>query len=253
MDKGIYVALGSLKADKVKQGNAIHDVANVSTIGFKKAFEAKVTTYRVDIPETLTSRYFRTADYIGKVNLEAGTRIATDNDLDIFIEGQGVMGVYKDSGELAFTRRGDLRIDAEGRMVNGENRIVASDAGGDIILEPGFLYKISKEGVIYGSNPEEEVAEEVEFGRLLLRDASNVDLEKMEDGLFKVVGEPPGDFAGGDNTIYVTDRALEGSSVKTFEILAQMIELERSYEMKINIVKTLSELGESSNSLMRVT
>ena len=107
--------------------------------------------------------------------------------------------------------------------------------------------------MIYGSNPEEEVAEEVEFGRLLLRDASNVDLEKMEDGLFKVVGEPPGDFAGGDNTIYVTDRALEGSSVKTFEILAQMIELERSYEMKINIVKTLSELGESSNSLMRVT
>ena len=56
MDKGIYVALGSLKADKVKQGNAIHDVANVSTIGFKKAFEAKVTTYRVDIPGSLTFR-----------------------------------------------------------------------------------------------------------------------------------------------------------------------------------------------------
>ena len=134
MDKGIYTALGSLKADKVKQGNAIHDVSNVSTIGFKKAFEAKVTTYRVDIPGSLTSRFFRTADYLGKVNLEPGTRITTDNNLDIFIEGQGVMGVFKDSGELAFTRRGDLRIDAEGRMVNGENRIVASDAGGDIIL-----------------------------------------------------------------------------------------------------------------------
>ena len=56
MDKGIYAALGSLKADKVKQGNAIHDVSNVSTIGFKKAFEAKVTTYRVDIPETRSRR-----------------------------------------------------------------------------------------------------------------------------------------------------------------------------------------------------
>ena len=40
MDKGIYTALGSIKADRVKQGNSIHDVANVSTIGFKKAFEA---------------------------------------------------------------------------------------------------------------------------------------------------------------------------------------------------------------------
>lgn len=253
MDKGIYTALSSIKADRLKQGNSIHDVSNVSTIGFKKAFETNITTYRVDVPGALTSRYFRTADYLGKVNLEPGTRIATDNDLDIFIEGQGVLGVFNDSGELAFTRRGDLRIDSQDRLVNGENRIISSEDGGDITLEEGFLYKISKEGVIYGSNPEEEIAEEVEFGRLLLRDASNVTLEKMEDGLFKVLGELPGDFVGGENTIYVTDRALEGSSVKTFDVLAQMIELERSYEMKINIVKTLSELGESSNSLMRVT
>ncbi len=253
MDKGIYTALSSIKADRLKQGNSIHDVSNVSTIGFKKAFETNITTYRIDVPGALTSRYFRTADYLGKVNLEPGTRIATDNDLDIFIEGQGVLGVFNDSGELAFTRRGDLRIDSQDRLVNGENRIISSEDGGDITLEEGFLYKISKEGVIYGSNPEEEIAEEVEFGRLLLRDASNVTLEKMEDGLFKVLGELPGDFVGGENTIYVTDHALEGSSVKTFDVLAQMIELERSYEMKINIVKTLSELGESSNSLMRVT
>ena len=253
MDKGIYTALSSIKADRLKQGNSIHDVSNVSTIGFKKAHETNITTYRVDVPGALTSRYFRTADYLGKVNLEPGTRIATDNDLDIFIEGQGVLGVFNDSGELAFTRRGDLRIDSQDRLVNGENRIISSEDGGDITLEEGFLYKISKEGVIYGSNPEEEIAEEVEFGRLLLRDASNVTLEKMEDGLFKVLGELPGDFVGGENTIYVTDHALEGSSVKTFDVLAQMIELERSYEMKINIVKTLSELGESSNSLMRVT
>ena len=253
MDKGIYTALGSMKADRVKQGNSIHDVANVSTVGFKKAFEASVTTFRVDVPGTMTSRYFRTADYLGKVNLEPGTRISTDNDLDIFIEGKGVMGVFSASGELAFTRRGDLRIDSEGRLINGENKIISSEDGGEISLEPGYLYKISKTGVIYGSNPEEEVAEEVEFGRILLRDASDVTLVKMEDGLFKVEGEPPGDFTGGENQIFVTDRALEGSSVKTFAILAQMIELERAYEMKINIVKTLSELGESSNSLMRVT
>ncbi len=253
MDKGIYTALGSIKADRVKQGNSIHDVANVSTIGFKKAFEASVSTFRVDVPGTMTSRYFRTADYLGKVNLEPGTRISTDNDLDIFIEGKGVMGVFSASGELAFTRRGDLRIDSEGRLINGENKIISSEDGGEISLEPGYLYKISNTGVIYGSNPEEEVAEDIEFGRILLRDASNVNLVKMADGLFKVEGEPPGDFTGGENQIFVTDRALEGSSVKTFDILAQMIELERSYEMKINIVKTLSELGESSNSLMRVT
>ena len=74
----------------------------------------------------------------------------------------------------------------------------------------------------------------------------------MEDGLFKVMGQLPGDFAGTGDPVLVSNRTLEGSSVKTFDILAQMIELERSYEMKINIVKQLSDLGESSSTLMQL-
>ena len=36
MDKGIYTALGSLKADKVKQGNAIHDVLTFQRSALRK-------------------------------------------------------------------------------------------------------------------------------------------------------------------------------------------------------------------------
>ena len=87
--------------------------------------------------------------------------------------------------------------------------------------------------------------------QLLLRDASNTKLEKTPDGLFKVYGEAVGDFEGGENQIRVTSQALEGSSVKTYDILAQMIEIERSYEMKINIVEQLKELDDSSATLMQ--
>ena len=64
-------------------------------------------------------------------------------------------------------------------------------------------------------------------------------------------GEAVGDFEGGDNQVRVTSQALEGSSVKTYDVLAQMIEIERSYEMKINIVEQLKELDDSSATLMQ--
>ena len=36
MDKGIYTAVGSINAQRMQETNAIHELANVSTVGFKK-------------------------------------------------------------------------------------------------------------------------------------------------------------------------------------------------------------------------
>ena len=88
----------------------------------------------------------------------------------------------------------------------------------------------------------------------MLRNAENTILEKMEDGLFKPEGfEQPGDFEGSEGPVYVTTHGLEGSSAKTYDILTRMIELERSFEIKVNIIKELSDLSQDSNTLMQVT
>lgn len=251
MDKAIFMAVNSIKADKIKQINAVHEVSNVSTVGFKKAFDLTVETFRVDLPGSYTSRFLLTPEELGVVDLTPGSRMATEQPLDIFIEGDGVLGVFNDDGEIGFTRRGDLRVSTNGVLVNGEGRVIAAEGGGQIELQPDLLYRISRDGVIYSSNTEEEVAEDVEVAQLLLRDASNTKLEKTPDGLFKVYGQPVGDFEGGENLVRVTSQALEGSSVKTYDVLAQMIEIERSYEMKINIVEQLKELDDSSTTLMQ--
>ena len=39
MDKGIYTAVGSINAQRMQETNAIHELANVSTVGFKKAYQ----------------------------------------------------------------------------------------------------------------------------------------------------------------------------------------------------------------------
>ena len=48
MDKGIYTAVGSINAKRNIEANAGHELANGSTIGFKKADQMALQTYRVD-------------------------------------------------------------------------------------------------------------------------------------------------------------------------------------------------------------
>jgi len=45
---------------------------------------------------------------------------------------------------------------------------------------------------------------------------------------------------------------LEGSSVKSYDVLTRMIEIERAFEMKIRVIKELGDLSETSQSLMQV-
>ena len=253
MDKGIYLATTSIKADKLRQQNQAHEMANLSTIGFKKAFQMTNVTYRVDGENSLSSRFYKVADKLGRVDLTPGPRIVTQNPLDIYIEGDGVMGVFNANGELAFTRRGDLRVNEEGVLINGSGYVIAGDGGGEIELDPALLHRMSKEGVIYASDPAEEVAVEVEVARLLLRNAANTVLDKTEDGLFKPAdSDEPEDFEGAEESVYVTTHGLEGSSVKSYDVLTRMIEIERSYEVKVNIIKELGDMSESAMSLMQV-
>ena len=79
--------------------------------------------------------------------------------------------------------RGDLKVDADNQLVLGSGKLVASDAGDPIILPPNQIISISEEGMVYALDPAQEVAEQVEVGQIMLRDASNRNLVKLENGL----------------------------------------------------------------------
>ena len=85
MDKALFTAINSIKADKMRQLNSVHEVSNVSTTGFKKAFQLTMETHRVDLPGSFTTRYLATPDTLGRVDLTPGVKISTNSPLDIYI------------------------------------------------------------------------------------------------------------------------------------------------------------------------
>ena len=252
MDKGIYTAVGSINAQRKQETNSVHELANVSTIGFKKAYQMALQTYRVD-GAGFKTRFLATNEPTGLVNMTPGSRIATGNATDIYMNDQTVLGVQNEEGQTAFTRRGDIRINQNGELALVTGQLVLNDGGAPIVPPEGQLLNISDEGVIYAIDPEQEVAEPQEIDRLMLRDSSEVQLEKMTDGLFKVAGQPAGDFESGPNLVSISSGQLEGSSANAMETLVEMMNGVRAFEMKMKLVKELGDLGDSNNTLMRLS
>ncbi|MBV5346458.1 MAG: hypothetical protein JZU63_13600, partial [Rhodoferax sp.] len=62
------------------------------------------------------------------------------------MDDQAVMGVTASNGELAFTRRGDLKVNARGALEMGTGALVRGQNGGPITVPPGFFVRISKDG-----------------------------------------------------------------------------------------------------------
>jgi flagellar basal-body rod protein FlgF len=208
-------------------------------------------SWRVD-GDGYKTRYLAGNAAQGIVDLTPGSRIATGNDMDIFMNGRTVLGVANDAGETVFTRRGDIRTNQNGELALTTGLVVQGDGGGPIQPPLDQVISISDEGVIYALDPNDETGATVEVGRLMLRDSSEVLLEKMKDGLFKVRGQPPGDFQTGPEGVSVSSGQLEGSSSNAMDTMVDMINGTRSFEMKMKLVKELGDLGDSNNTLMRL-
>jgi flagellar basal-body rod protein FlgF len=178
--------------------------------------------------------------------------MATGRPLDIALAEKAVLTVQAPNGDIAFTRRGDLKINTQGQLENGSGHLVLGN-GGPIAVPPGLMVSINPDGTVYAKDPAQPPnAPSVLIDQLRLRDATDTNLGRREDGLFKVDGEPNGtDIALGDTQPRLIPQALEGSNVSAIEAMTRLIDHSRSFETQIRIIKETKGLDESGASMMK--
>ena len=254
MDRLAYNAVANINEQRIAREMTTNELANVSTPGFKRSFDAAMTPIKVDGPGFAT-RFQPQAQVTDNINLKPGTMMSTGNDLDIALNGQTVMGVTAADGVLAFTRRGDLRLSATGTLENGAGRLVRGQAGGPITVPPGFKVSINDDGSVYAINPAQAgPAAPVLIDSILLRNAGKTPLDRRPDGLFKVTGKAPGtDIAvvAADPLPSLTGRTLEGSNVNALEVMVKLMEQSRSFEQQVNVIKQSKDADEAGASMMK--
>ena len=254
MDRLAFNAAAAINEMRTARQMTTNELANVATPGFKRSFESAMLTMKVQ-GAGFESRLQPQAFASDNINMKPGVIVKTGRDLDVAMDEQTVMGVTATNGELAFTRRGDLKLNGSGVLEMGTGALVRGQAGGPITIPPGFFVKISKDGSIFATNPAQAgVAAPVLIDRILLRDASQVGLERREDGLYKVVGKPKGeDIPVTGKLVSLTPETLEGSNVNAMEVMVKLMDQSRSFEMQVNVIKQSKDVDESGGSMMRAS
>jgi flagellar basal-body rod protein FlgF len=245
MDRLIFTALSAARSNELNRVQLTNDLANLSTTGYKKATNTTVQSVYVDGPGLPTRFQPILSSDVDRVVLESGPIGYTGNDTDIAMNDQTVLGVQAPDGSIAFTRRGDLRVTATGLMVNGAGHVVMGE-GEPITVPPGFLIDIAPDGAVFATDPAEAAGEPTQIGSLMLRDASNTQLTRRSDALYEVLGSAGagGDFETGPNPAAISVGALEGSNANPVEIMVSLLDLYRSFEMQLKIIKKTEEMDQ---------
>jgi flagellar basal-body rod protein FlgG len=257
--QALWVAKTGLDAQQTRMTVIANNLANVNTNGFKRGRASFEDLAYQNVHQVGGSTSQETMDPSG-LSVGTGSRIvATDrqfsqgsvnetgNQFDLMIQGRGFFQVLMPDGNLAYTRDGSFRIDAQGRMVTA--------AGFEI--QPGITIPDGTESVSVGRDGTIEVTiagqtGTSQIGTLQLADFINpAGLESRGGNLYLETvasGSPQVGTPGLNGIGSLMQHALEGSNVNVVEELVSMIEAQRAYEMNSKAISTSDEMLQFVNN-----
>lgn len=254
MDRLAFTAMASINERRLLREQLNNELANVSTVGFKKSFESAMVAVKAK-GDGYDTRIQPFIDKMNAVSLEPGHLMATGNNLDVALLDKAVLGVQGQDGTLAFSRRGDLRLNGQGVLENGSGHPVLSEDGAPITIPPGFGIQITKEGDLYAQDPVQPAPQQpVLIARLMLRDASSIVFQRRPDSLFTPQQQyrlANGDFNPGPTPPRLAIGALESSNVNPVTAMVKLIDFSRSFETQVRTIKEAKSLDESGASMLK--
>ena len=248
MDRLIYTSLSGQKFIDQRVQQISNEIANVSTAGFKRAFAAATQTYRYD-GDGFKSRYVSVVTPSTRVDMNAGPMMSTGRPLDIALSGNQLFGVLTKTGELAYTRRGDLSVGADGTLRLGSGEQIASDAGTPITVPALAEIKVGPDGTVLAKQVGGDAVVFQPFARIQVVETDPAKVKLRIDGLYESADRQPFEAA---QTQAVASGVLEGSNSNLFASMVDMISMSRRYEMQVKVLKQASDLAERSQSLARL-
>jgi len=242
MDASMWVAKTGLTAQSTRLSVISNNLANVSTVGFKKdraIFEDLIYQNIVQPggqtdanSESPTGLMLGTGTRVvgtEKLHMQ-GSMMSTENALDIAIAGDGYFAIEQGDGSTAYTRDGSFKLSAEGQMVT---------SGGQALV-PAILIPADASSITIGRDGTvtaelQAGAGAVQVGQLeVSRFVNNSGLQPMGRNLYKTTaasGEAVVGIPGEAGVGSLMQGTLEASNVNVVEEMVNMIEAQRAYEI----------------------
>ncbi|MBC7394780.1 flagellar basal-body rod protein FlgG [Variovorax sp. GrIS 2.14] len=253
MINSLWISKTGMEAQQTQLDVISHNLANVSTTGFKRAsavFEDLMyqnlrqvganSTEQSQLPTGLqlglgvrtvaTSRSFT-----------QGSMQQTNNQLDLAIKGNGFFQVTQPDGTMGYTRDGSFQVDAQGRLVTAAGLPVAN---GITVPAGATNVSIATDGAVSATLTGQTAPQTI--GTLAIANFVNpAGLEPRGENLYAETaasGQPQGGTAGTNGLGTVMQGFLETSNVNVVQELVSMIQTQRAYEMNSKAIQTSDQM-----------
>lgn len=234
MEPVLYRMMSGSQMGFNKQNIIAHDLANVNTPGFKADLhQAAIQYYQDNSKPGMAHSHEKT----NGIDFSDGDLMTTGRDLDMALQGEAWFAVQDSEGQEAYTRSGAFKLTENGVLVTGSGQQVLGD-GGPISIPPAEKINIGNDGTIsivpLGGDPNSLAV----LDRIRLVKLDKASAYKGSDGLVRLQNGAKGTP---DPSLTVVTGALEGSNVKPFDQMVNMINAGRQFETHMKIMQTVDE------------
>ncbi len=253
MNGALFVAKTGLSAQDTSLKVISNNLANVATVGFKKD-RAVFEDLLYQIKRQPGAQSAQESQLPSGLQLGSGVRTVgtqklfstgdlqvTDEPFDVAINGRGFLQVVQPSGEIAYTRNGQLHLNSDNQLVTAEG----------FQIEPAITlpdevqtFSVGLDGTVQvtvAGDPDPQTV-----GQLELADFVNPQgLQAVGQNLFletAASGAPVVATPGDGGTGLLQQGMLEGSNVNAVEELVNMITTQRAYELNSKVISTADEM-----------
>lgn len=261
MFRALYTAASGMQAQQLNLDNIANNLANANTTGFRQrrvqfqdllyqnlVMPGAAATQQTTIPSGLQIGLgTRTAS--DEVIQSQGDFTKTGNPLDLAISGEGFFQVRMPNGTIAYTRAGDLHLNAQGNLVTANGNPLEPS----ITIPPDALsVTVGSDGTVSVTEPGQTQAQQV--GQVQLAMFPNAGgLNSIGDSLFLATtasGDPiVGSPGGSEGLGTIRQGMLEGSNVNVVDEFVNMILAQRSYEANSKVVQAANQMLQELNTL----
>jgi len=250
MIRSLWIAKTGLDAQQTNLDVISHNLANVSTNGYKRqraVFEDLLyqnlrqpgaqSTQQTQIPSGLTLGVGVRTIATEHIHTQ-GTLQRTENPLDMAINGQGFFQIQMPDGTLAYTRDGAFQRDSTGQIVTSSGYPLSPAI---TIPQDAISVTISRDGIVSVTQAG-NTATPVQIGNIQLATfINNGGLQSVGENLYVETassGTPTPNTPGSNGAGLINQGLVETSNVNVAEELVSMIQTQRAYEMNSRAIQT---------------
>jgi flagellar basal-body rod protein FlgG len=254
MHPALWISKTGLDAAQTDVSVVSNNLANASTIGFKKdraVFEDLLyqninqpggrSSADTELPSGLMLGAGSKVVATQKTHTQ-GNLLTTENALDLSIQGRGFFEIQMPDGSQSYTRNGQFTLNDQGQMVT---------PGSGFVLQPVITLPEDAQQVTISQDGEVSAqlrgqAEPQVLGQINITDFINpVGLQPIGQNLYVETGAsgaPIQGIPGLEGLGTLAQGSLETSNVNVTEELVNLIESQRLYEMNSKVISSVDQM-----------